>query len=59
MWRDRSRLLTKILSKEGRGHAYVISVKYNAKAKRLVEAIEKAGRKSEAGPRQSGGSGVN
>jgi predicted transcriptional regulator len=37
---------TKILNKQGRGHAYAISVKYNAKAKRLVEAIEKAGRKS-------------
>jgi DNA-binding transcriptional ArsR family regulator len=36
---------TKILNKQGRGHAYAISVKYNAKAKRLVEAIEKAGRK--------------
>src|SRR5882724_8262066 len=36
---------TKILNKEGRGHAYAISVKYNAKGKRLVEAIEKAGRK--------------
>jgi len=33
---------TKILNKQGRGHAYAISVKYNAKAKRLVEAIEKA-----------------
>ena len=36
---------TKILNKDGRGHAYAISVKYNAKAKRLVDAIEKAGRK--------------
>jgi hypothetical protein len=31
---------TKILNKQGRGHAYAISVKYNAKAKRLVEAIK-------------------
>jgi predicted transcriptional regulator len=37
---------TKILNQDGRGHAYAISVKYNAKAKRLVEVIEKAGRKS-------------
>ena len=37
---------TQVLNKQGRGHAYAISVKYNAKAKRLVEAIEKAGRKS-------------
>jgi predicted transcriptional regulator len=37
---------TQILNKQGRGYAYAISVKYNAKAKRLVEAIEKAGKKS-------------
>jgi predicted transcriptional regulator len=37
---------TKILNKQGRGHAYAISAKYNAKAKRLVEAIEKAGKKA-------------
>jgi DNA-binding transcriptional ArsR family regulator len=36
---------TKILNKQGRGHAYAISVKYNAKARRLVEAIENAGKK--------------
>jgi predicted transcriptional regulator len=40
---------TQVLNKQGRGHAYAISVKYNAKAKRLVEAIEKAGRKSRLG----------
>jgi predicted transcriptional regulator len=37
---------TKILNKQGRGSAYAISVKYNAKAKRLLEAIEKVGRKA-------------
>src|SRR5689334_7289833 len=37
---------TKIANKQGRGHAYAITVKYNAKARRLVEAIERAGRKS-------------
>jgi DNA-binding transcriptional regulator GbsR (MarR family) len=33
---------TKILNKQGRGYAYAITVKYNAKARRLVDAIEKA-----------------
>jgi predicted transcriptional regulator len=37
---------TKILNKQGRGYAYAITVKYNAKTKRLLEAIEKAGKKA-------------
>jgi predicted transcriptional regulator len=37
---------TKILNKQGRGYAYAITVKYNAKAKRLLDAIGKTGKKA-------------
>ena len=36
---------TQILNKQGRGYAWAISIKHNAKTKRLVEAMEKAGKK--------------
>src|SRR5882762_8225911 len=33
---------TKILNKQGRGRAYKLTIKYTAKTKRLLEAIDKA-----------------
>jgi chromosome segregation and condensation protein ScpB len=33
---------TKIRNKQGRGRAYRLTVKYSAKTKRLLDAIEKA-----------------
>ena len=36
---------TKILNRQGRGYAWALSIKHNAKTKRLVEAVVKAGKK--------------
>ena len=36
---------TQILNKQGRGRAFHLSIKHNAKTRRLVKAIEKSGRK--------------
>src|ERR1043166_5497125 len=34
---------TKILNKQGRGHAFRLEINYSAKAKKLIKAIGKAG----------------
>ena len=36
---------TKILNKQGRGYAYALSIKHTAKTKRLLDAVQSAGKK--------------